>query len=189
VVSIAAVTAGDATGQEASRLLLNRLLGAGLYSPDRIADAARDDGESLLLAALDGSAVVGAGLCRLLYPDDADYYHAFGAPALELFGRHQVGSLEALAVEPTRQRQGIGKRLTQAQLDWLAHHGRDVAVAVSWISGGVSASGPLYERLGFSGSAPVADFYLEESVAEGWTCPYCLGPCHCAGALYQRRLP
>jgi GNAT superfamily N-acetyltransferase len=172
---------------EACRELLNDLLGANLYPPGKLAEDVLNP-EALVLATIEAGRVVGAGVSRLLYPEDADYYRAFGATALELFGHHRVGSLEAVAVTPTRQRQGIGKRLTMAQMDWLTGRGYDAAVAVSWIAGGTGASAPMYERLGFVGTAPVDDFYLEESVANRWTCPYCLGPCHCAGALYYRSL-
>jgi GNAT superfamily N-acetyltransferase len=172
---------------EACRVLLNELLGDNLYRPAKMADDAANP-EALILAAKDGDRVVGAALCRLLYPEDADYYRAFGAIALDLFSHRHVGSLEAVAVTPTRQRQGIGKRLTLSQMEWLAARGCDAAVAVSWISGGTSASGPMYERLGFVGTEPVSDFYLEESVADGWTCPYCQGACRCAGALYYTQL-
>jgi len=183
---IAALSAGN-PAIEPSRALLNDMLGADLYPPAKAADIVGDQG-ALLLAAREGTEVLGAAVCRLLCADDADYYHAFGATALELFTHHRVGSLEALAVKPTRQRRGLGTELTRAQMRWLADQGCDVAVAVSWIPAGRSTSGPMYERLEFVGTAPIDDFYLEESIADGWTCPQCQGPCHCAGALFYARL-
>jgi GNAT superfamily N-acetyltransferase len=178
---------GNPPGLEAARMLLDDLLGAGLYPAAKAADIAQDR-EAQLLVAREGDDVLGAAVCRLLYPEDADYYRAFGATALDLFSRHRVGSLEALAVRPPSQRRGLGSQLTRAQMGWLAAAGRDVAVAVSWIPDSVSASGPMYQRLGFTGTAPVANFYLEESMEEGWTCPQCQGPCHCAAAMYYARL-
>ena len=187
MATLAPVQVHTPANLDACRLLLNQLLGANLYSREKMASDAVDP-EALLLATIDGERVIGTAVCRLLYPEDADYYRAFGRTALELFGRHKMGSLEAVAVTPTRQRQGVGKRLTQAQMEWLAEQGCDVAVTVSWIAGGNSASAPMYERLGFVGTPPVADFYLEESVENGWTCPFCKGPCRCAGAMFYREL-
>jgi GNAT superfamily N-acetyltransferase len=187
MASIDALGPGDHVAVEGARVLLNGLLGDNLYPAAKMAGIAAD-AEALLLAAHAGGQVVGAAVCRLLYPDDADYYHAFGGRVLDLFSHYRVGSLEALAVTPTRQRQGLGTHLTTSQMAWLAERGCEVAVTVSWSPGGNSASAPLYERLGFVGSPWVQDFYLEESIADQWTCPYCKGPCHCAGALYYARL-
>jgi GNAT superfamily N-acetyltransferase len=187
MASIDALGPGDQEAVETARVLLNRLLGDNLYPPAKAARVAGDD-EALLLAAREGGEVLGAAVCRLLYPSDADYYHAFGGRVLELFSHYRVGSLEALAVTPGRQRQGLGTRLTRSQMAWLEQRGCGVAVTISWSPGGTSASAPLYERLGFVGSPWVQDFYLDESIADKWTCPYCKGPCHCAGALYYARL-
>ncbi|MEA2646609.1 MAG: hypothetical protein QOE92_1692 [Chloroflexota bacterium] len=176
---------GDGAALAEAGGLLNRLLGEGMYSDARMAEIAADP-EALLLGAWDGGRLAGAAVARLLYPEDADYYHAFGAPALQQFTHHNVGSLEAVAVEPTRQRMGIGKRLTEEKMRWLASQGRDVGVAVSWISGSASGSSPMYQRLGFAGTPPVADFYLEESIKDGWTCPACQGPCHCSASFFYR---
>ena len=184
-MEIREVRPGDGPALETTGSLLNQLLGANMYPDARLAEIAADR-EALLLAAWDGDRLAGAAVARLLYPEDADYYRAFGAAALRLFTTNNVGSLEAVAVAPTRQRMGVGKRLTEEKMGWLAGQGRDVGVAVSWISGGASGSGPMYERLGFAGTPPVAEFYLEDSIADGWTCPTCMGPCHCAAAFYHR---
>ena len=157
-----------------------------MYSPDRLADIALDD--EALLTAWEAEGVLGAAVARLLYPEDGQYYRAFGAVATDLFPANRVGSLEALAVDAGHRHLGIGRSLTLDQLSWLGRHGCNVAVAVSWLSGGTGQSEGMYRDLGFSGTPPVADFYLAESIRDRWTCPVCHGACRCSAAFYWRRL-
>jgi GNAT superfamily N-acetyltransferase len=185
-VSVVVVKPGDGARLAAALTLLNRTLGEQIFSPGRLAEATRD-AEALLTVWDDGD-VQGAAVARLLYPDDDAYYAGFGPAATALFRTHRVGSLEALAVMEDRRHQGIGRQLTLDQMSWLARQGCDVAVAVSWLSGGTGTSAGMYRDLGFQGTPAVADFYFAESVRDGWTCPSCQGPCHCAAAFFWRAL-
>jgi GNAT superfamily N-acetyltransferase len=185
-VSLVVVRPGDHARLASALTLLNHALGEQIYSPQKLAEVTRD-AEARLGTWEDGG-VQGATVARLLYPEDATYYAAFGSAATELFQRRRVGSLEAIAVSEDRRHQGIGRQLTLDDMSWLARQGCEVAVAVSWLSGGTGTSAGMYRDLGFEGTAPVADFYLAESIRDGWTCPSCRGPCHCAGAFYWRNL-
>ena len=170
----------------AAQELLNRHLGENLYSRERLLGVASDD--EAMLATWDEGVVLGAAVARLIYPADAGYYRDFGPTATDIFATHRVGSLEALAVDGDHRHQGIGRQLTLEQMSWLARHGCDVAVAVSWLSGEDGTSAGMYRELGFKGTPPVPDFYLAESMRERWTCPVCRGPCRCAAAFYWRPL-
>jgi GNAT superfamily N-acetyltransferase len=185
-VSVVVVRPGDNARLAAALALLNRYLGEQIYSPDKLAEATRD--AEALLTTWDDGGVQAAAVARLLYPEDDSYYASFGALATDLFREHRVGSLEAIAVEEVRRHQGIGRHLTLDQMSWLARQGCEFAVAVSWLSGGSGTSAGMYRDLGFEGTPPLADFYLAESVRDGWTCPTCRGPCHCSAAFYWRRL-
>jgi GNAT superfamily N-acetyltransferase len=185
-VSVVVVRPGDGTRLAAARDLLNRCLGEQIYGPDKLAEATRD-AEALVTTWEEGG-VQGAAVARLLYPEDVDYYARFGPAATDFFRTRRVGSLEALAVQEDRRHQGIGRHLTLDQMSWLARQGCEVAVAVSWLSGGTGTSAGMYRDLGFEGTPAVTDFYLAESVRDGWACPTCHGPCHCSGAFYWRSL-
>jgi GNAT superfamily N-acetyltransferase len=185
-VSIVVVRPGDSGRLDAALALLNHSLGEQIYSTEKLAEATRD--AEAILTTWDDGGVKGAAMARLLYPEDDSYYAAFGPAATKLFRGQRVGSLEALAVQEDRRHQGIGRQLTLDQMSWLARQGCEVAVAVSWLSGGSGTSAGMYRDLGFQGTPPVAQFYRAESIRDGWTCPSCGGPCHCAAAFYWRRL-
>ncbi|MDQ6691482.1 MAG: GNAT family N-acetyltransferase [Candidatus Dormibacteraeota bacterium] len=163
--------------------LLNRELGEPLYGMDDLEKAAADPTATVNFIRHDGG-LAAAAIARVLVPEDADYYRPFGSPVEDLFTGHTVGSLEALAVRPSDRRRGLGARLVRARLAWLAEHGCDRVVAVSWLSGRAGTSAPLYRRLGFKEGDIAINFYLEESRTDGWSCPVCGNPCRCSAQLF-----
>lgn len=175
---------GDRGAAEAAAALLSRELGEGLYRPDWLLEDAASATAGVWVA---GSPPVGSAVARLLTPADSSYYWTFGPAALELF-RDDVGSFEALAVEPDRRRHGIGARLTSASLDWMRARGCAWAVTVSWRSRREGASAGMFRRLGMTEGPTVEKFYLEESLRDGWSCPVCGGPCTCAATLFTLAL-
>ena len=185
-MSVVVVRPRDDARLASALALLNRYLGDQIYGPEKLAEMTRD--AKALLTTWDDGGVQAAAVARLLYPEDDSYYAAFGPTATDLFRGPRVGSLEALAVKEDHRHKGIGRQLTVDQMSWLARQGCEVAVAVSWLSGGSGTSAGMYRDLGFEGTPPVADFYLAESIRDGWTCPYCRGPCRCAAAFFWRPL-
>lgn len=168
--------------------LLNSSLGLGLYTAT---DLHRDIGDptALVLVTRGEGGVTGGAVSRLLAPRDVDYYTRFGDPARRLFeATGPIGSISALAVAGSARRQGLGRRLVEASVDWCREQRCSAVVAVSWISGAEGTSAPLFAALGFTSGETVADFYLEESLRDGWTCPVCTGPCHCGGQFVYLNL-
>lgn len=181
------VAASDRVELEVARHLLNSELGKPLYSSDRLAATAADP-TALLLVVRNGDEVRAAAIARLLVAADAGYYAAFGPAVQKLFSEHSVVSLEALAVAAPWRRRGLASRLIEARVTWGEEAGGTAAVAVSWVSGVAASSAAIYRRLGFTESPPVARFYHQESLRDGWACPRCQGPCECAGILFCRLL-
>jgi GNAT superfamily N-acetyltransferase len=177
----------DAQAVKAAATLLDKELGEGMYPSNRLERDAADPTAVVWLAVERMGALVGAAVARLLIGEDVDYYLRFGRQVVDLF-RGSVGSFEAVAVDPSHRRAGIGRRLTEASLDWMADKGCTAAITIAWESGRPDASGPMFRRMGFLQGPTVSRFYTEESIRDGWICPVCGGPCVCAATLFTLEL-
>lgn len=171
----------DREGAEAAAALLSRELGESMYDRDGLLRDAADLTARVWLAGL--RPLVGAAVARLLVAEDAGYYARFGDEATRLFAG-TVGSFEALAVHPSHRRLGLGARLTRATVEWMWEAGCDAVVTIAWRSGAADSSAGLFRRLGFREGRTVENFYYEESIRDGWTCPICRGPCTCPATLF-----
>jgi GNAT superfamily N-acetyltransferase len=162
-------------------------LGQGAYTENGLQALAQNP-RALLLGAMltvNPGPLVGAAVVEQLYCDELSYYTRFGAGALALLGRHTVGSLAGIAVQPSLRGQGIGQGLMAGVIGWLRQEGCDLLITISWVSRGPNPSRPLFEKLGFTYVAEVPDVYLQDSLEHGLVCAYCDGPCHCSGILYM----
>jgi GNAT superfamily N-acetyltransferase len=187
-LDIAPLGAGDGAGAAAVQRLLDGELGEGMYGVrGLLADAADPTAGVWLAREPAAPGVAGAAVARLLVPADAVYYERFGPEATDLF-RGTVGSLEAVAVEASFRRRGLGGRLASLSLGWMRQVGCDAAIALSWLSGRPDSSPPLFRRLGFREGPTVERFYAAESIANDWSCPVCGQPCRCGATLFTLRL-
>ena len=183
MVQIEALT-GDLS---AAVSLLNDALGAGSYSVVSLEKLCADPNHRVLAARQNGR-LVGIASARLIEREGLAFYAHFGEGARVLEGR-TVGSLHASAVLPDTRGQGVGSALAQARLAWLCERGCDYAVGISWLSGLAHTSKPVFERLGFRALGTSQELFRELSTAQGWGCPVCGHPCHCASVLYGRPIP
>lgn len=162
--------------------LLNANLGDSLYNPATLQRDLRAP-TARVLGAYEEQRLIGGAVSRLLRPIDVDYYERFGNTARALFVTGPIGSIEALAVSPGARRAGVGRRLLLDSLTWCREQGCKDAVAISWLSGVSGTSAPLFAAAGFTMGDAIPEFYLEDSLREGWSCPVCGGGCRCAGQL------
>jgi GNAT superfamily N-acetyltransferase len=177
---------GDLEGAAAVSALLNRELGDGLYRPEWLLEDAGNPAAAVWRAG--AADPIAAAVARLIGPDDAGYYRAFGPAAMDLF-HGTVGSFEALAVRPDHRRSGLGTLLTETSLDWMRAHGSVAAITLSWRARAPRSSAGLFRRLGMREGPTVERFYHEESVRDGWACPVCRGPCTCPATLFTLPFP
>jgi GNAT superfamily N-acetyltransferase len=163
-------------------------LGAGVYGLSALIEQARGPGKVLLAArSAQGRRVVAVGGAELIVGGGA--YHApFGPAAVDLLASHRCGNLSSLGVARDWRGKGGGSAVLDAQIQWVAAQGCDLAVSIAWMSNRPPMSHQMLERRGFACLAEVPEFYFVESVRYGWSCPSCGGHCRCAARLYVRRL-
>jgi GNAT superfamily N-acetyltransferase len=190
------IGAGDTGALEAISRLFEAELAENGFPVDALAAHARSVGWMVAAAVQENGALAGAIIACTVDPATARYYAPFGAAALELFDRGDgdpgrgagVGSLRDLAVVPDARGQGVGRTLAEAALRFLTDAGCARAVTLSWVHGGPHPSRPLFERLGFTSLGEAREFYLEQSLREGWRCRSCAGACRCSAILFVREL-
>lgn len=163
-------------------------LGRNCTSVAELERQARDP-RCRVVAALRDDTLVGAASATLLRREDAPFYAPFGEEAAERIGRLATGSVSAVAVAPALRGMGLGRRLVDDCLAWLAGERAELAIALSWVSGGPNTSRALFEHAGFRVVGEVPEFYREYSVRTGLVCPTCGGPpCTCAAILFEKSL-
>lgn len=131
-------------------LSLEQTLGEGLYGrlrPDwraeqaQAVDAACHDPDLTVWVAELDSDVAGFVTCRL----DAD---------------SRIGEIHMIAVDPLRQRGGVGSALIDTALAWFTDNGMSVAMVETGGDPGHAPARLAYERNGFTGM-PVARYFKE----------------------------
>jgi GNAT superfamily N-acetyltransferase len=169
-------------------------LGPGYTTADAIAqDVAGRTRCLYVVAEVDGAVVGAANALWVERPEVLELgavgFHDVQREVLELGrGALRFGLLENVGVLPGHRGRGLGADLLDRRLDWLRGQHVGAAYSFAWRSTAGCPAGPLLERAGFARVRELADFYLEDGLANGYGCPYCGAECHCSAILYFRRL-
>jgi GNAT superfamily N-acetyltransferase len=180
--------------------LFDVTLGVGAYRQAELLAAIQDPDRLVVTAHTidpargEASRLVGVGVARVFPREpsmrDFSYYETRWKQAFETIKQApELGSLDALAIEPEYQNRGIGTLLTKRRLVWLTERGCTHIVGVSWQNGLSNNSQRSFERQGFQPLANSDDFYVEHSVQKNFVCPVCgPPPCHCGAILFLKTL-
>jgi ribosomal protein S18 acetylase RimI-like enzyme len=188
-LTIAPISCND-QARAAALILLRSGLGAGYIDEQEISDLQAGKMSGTALGAFMNNELVGVLLGRMLEKETAAEYEALaqGAGAAMGLAVHRLGLLQSVAVKPGCRGQGIGTALSRAVLDYLKRAGATAVLAVSWESGARDSSAGMLEAVGFRRVARINEFWKEDSLRLGYTCPRCGNPCRCAGILYLQRM-
>jgi ribosomal protein S18 acetylase RimI-like enzyme len=83
-----------------------------------------------------------------------------GFVAVRIHDDRRIGEIEMLAVDPPRQRAGIGTALTTFALDWIKVSGIRVAMVETGADPGRAAARHTYEKTGMK-LVPVARYFMK----------------------------
>lgn len=141
-----------------------------------------------------GGSVVGAAnavwlLRRELPRSMLPGFERIATRLLQLAPRAQrFGLLENVGVEPAQRHRGFAAALTEARLDWLRERGVELVYTFAWHTPEGVAARPTLERAGFRALEELPDFYLEDGLRNGYTCPWHGARCRCSALLCVREL-
>ena len=102
----------------------------------------------------------------------------------ELHGTTLPVYIETLAVDPQHNGKGIGSQLISATMERCREHGVGALFGSAWKQRNKINVGNLLLRNGFRQLEEIPDYWLEQSIREGFICPECGNPCHCSCVLF-----
>lgn len=97
-----------------------------------------------------------------------------------------LGLLKTMCIEPEYQGHGVGTKLIEECLNKLTRLGSETIISIAWETpSGIPISG-IFSRFGFHEWVRLENFWREESISQGYSCPVCGTPCNCPAVLYKR---
>lgn len=132
-----------------------------------------------------GGYVLGFGAATIGGPEYVQDY--LPHPDIDFEGWPKTGILHMLCVDGDYEGRGIGSRLVEARLRWLAAEGVDGVLGISWHRRDHRDSRPLFEKFDFEAVSVVDDFY--ERAFDESHCVDCGGTCKCAATVFIRPFP
>lgn len=100
----------------------------------------------------------------------------------------RFGLLENVGVVPADRHRGFAAALTEARLEWLRREDVEFVYTFAWHTPEGILARPTLERAGFRPLRELPDFYLEDGLRSGYTCPWHGARCHCSALLCVREL-
>lgn len=152
--------------------------------PFQRALVATDDTTEEVIAALLVE-IVAAEALRASFLGSYDLLRA--DPAMQRLERAPVGFIKSIVVAPAARGQGVARSLLAAGMQALADHGAQGYYSLAWVNqrAGCQLCGVL-AALGFHSARRIERFWYQDSVARGYHCPACAGPCECAVEVMVR---
>lgn len=170
--------------------LFGRELGEGFCDQEGIRTAIEDERELVLVGELAGrpaAALLG------VEEDDSELEERMPAGAQHAItalvrsgaaGRRALYCVDMIATERWARGRGLGSTLIEAALKHAMRRRCRYAYTLAWhTSDGCHLAGVL-ERGGWQWLGMVERAYYQDSLENGYSCPYCGIPCHCSSAIY-----
>ena len=135
-------------------------LGEGYVTADDL------DGKNVIVAEdIDGKRVVGFCIAYIDSVDDKAY-------------------VKTVAVAQEYSGCGIGTALVAKAVDYLKGLGAKQIFSPLWKHDGVINSDVIFRRNGFVPMREIPDYWLNDSIEKGYSCPVCGKVCHCVCVMY-----
>lgn len=189
-VELSDIRSADAPEIATAVALLNDNLGTGYVAADDLRNHLRAE-QAVLVCAKRSRELVGAATAEVLTAGEAaalrDELTAAGCRRLSL-GDHKVGVLRSSAVLASMRGRGVGLRLVQTRLLFLARLSCTVAYTFAWDSGEQHSSRGVLEGAGFEFVVAISNYWWEPPGEETFACIKCGQPCTCTALVMRRSL-
>lgn len=158
--------------------------------------AAREPFQSALLATDETTdEVIGALLFEIVAADAfrasflGSYELLRADPDIQRMEGARVGFIRSIVVAPVARGGGVARRLLATGMQALADHGAQGYYSLAWVNRrtGCELCGAL-TALDFRSVRRIERFWYQDSLARGYRCPACAGPCECAVEVMIRCL-
>ena len=101
---------------------------------------------------------------------------------------NKIGYLATIAVSEKYRGNGIASRLIGEVHERFAHENINYIISTAWKHAGKINIGNVLERSGYHFVLEIPDYWYEDSVQKGFSCPQCGNPCHCACVIFEKYL-
>ena len=169
--------------------LADQQLGAGYVSIEtlrRIHDSESADHCLVARHAATG-AVIAFCIYKVITPEKAEELCRGKKTTFSAFG-NKIGYLATIAVSEKYRGNGIASRLIGEVHERFAHENINYIISTAWKHAGKINIGNVLERSGYHFVLEVPDYWYEDSVQKGFSCPQCGNPCHCACVIFEKYL-
>lgn len=134
--------------------------------------------------AIYNSTVIGVVICEILDSLDVLINAKEVETLLPKTNYFTHGIIRSVAVLPLFRSQGVATELTERAIQWLKEAGATQIIALAWIEEKCNAGG-LLEFFGFHATGVIENYWHQDSINKGYSCPRCGNPCCCSAAVYS----
>lgn len=137
------------------------------------------------------NAIVGFCLCRILERNNFYQYvkvdETIVPPYVNVVDK--IGVIKTVVIDKKYQGLGVGSLLVNDAINEFKNRGTKVISSVAWKNGEKVNIGGILEKIGMKPCITIEDYWKEESLMQGFSCPVCgKPPCHCSAIIYFKSL-
>ncbi|MCC9144457.1 MULTISPECIES: GNAT family N-acetyltransferase [unclassified Arthrobacter] len=171
--------------------VLGSELGYKYVSREELASYSQDT-DKIALISKDAQGVIGAVTGRIFetvdaflasLPQDMTNPLRECLPGLDF---NKIGFIKSVAVDRSMQGRGIASGLVDAATSKLWSLGATLIVSIGWTDEEGCHIQGVFDAAHFSTKGDIPDFWLQDSLDKGYSCPTCGTPCRCVARIFSK---
>ncbi len=121
---------------------------------------------------------------KVIVAEEADENNVVGFCIAYIDSEDGKAYVRTVAVAQEYSGLGIGTALVAKAVDYLKGLGAEQIFSPLWKHDGVVDSDVVFRRNGFVPEREIPDYWLNDSIEKGYSCPVCGKVCHCVCVMY-----